>query len=153
MEDYFIDFDWTEWEENFDRINSTHSLLSLTKNTVLLKEFLQDYIWVYPDIATFPGFENTLIELPVLVFINYNNAKRQVINLLELNAFEMIKYVDYLFVEEKEAGIYVLRGNLPEDFKGDRGTRESLKVLAEATERRRIERRTTGWIPTTEVGR
>lgn len=153
MEDSLLDFDWEAWADSYDKIRPTHPLLSLTKSVVPFKEFLQDYIWVYPDIITYPGFENTLIELPVLVFIDYENHKRQVINILELNAFEMIKYSDYLFIEGKEAGSYVLRGNLPEAFEGDRATRHKWKTLTEAAERRRVESETTGWIPTTEVGR
>ena len=153
MTDSLLDFDWEAWVDSYDRICPTHPLLSLTKKTIPFKEFLQDYVWMYPDIVIFPGFENTLIELPVLVFINYDNSKRQVINLLELNAFEMIKYGEYLFIEEKEVGTYVLRGNLPEDFEGDRATGYKRKTLAEAAERRMVERRTTGWLPTAEVGR
>ena len=153
MTDSLLDFDWEACIGSYDRISSTHPLLSLTKKTIPFKEFLQDYVWIYPDIVTFPGFENTLIELPVFVFINYDNSKRQIINLLELNAFEMIKYGEYLFVEEKEAGTYVLRGNLPENFEGDRATRNKWKILTEAAERRRSERRTIGWIPDVEIGR
>jgi len=153
MEDSLLDFNWEAWADSYDKICPTHPLLSLTKRVVPFKEFLQDYVWVHPDIITYPGFENTLIELPVLVFTDYDNHKRQVINILELNAFEMIKYSDYLSIEEKEAGSYVLRGNLPEGFEGDRGTRKKWKTLAEAAEKRRVERRTTGWLPTAEIGR
>lgn len=153
MKDFLLEFDWEEWADSYDKICSTHPLLSPTKKVVPFKEFLQDYVWAQPDIITLPGFENTIIELPILVFTNRDGYRRKVINILELNAFELIKYGDCLFIEEKEAGTYMLRGDLPEEFEGDRGTRKKWKTLTRATENRRAEKRTTGWIPDAEVGR
>ena len=147
------ELDWDGLEENFDTLDYTHPLLSETIDSKPLSAFLQDYIWISASTAIFPGFEKGLLELPVFVFTDYDNRRRNVVNLLGLNYFELLKFSGSLFVETKKAGTLVLRGVMPEEFFGDRGTREKWKSLSEAADRRRSERRTVGWIPDADIGR
>ena len=127
--------------------------LATTIGIKSFKEFLSQAIFVSNDTISFLGFENNTVELPTLIFTDYNYHKVVVINLMDLSFFEIIKYIDVLVIEDKGFDVYVLRGKMPEDFYHDRAILERWQDYIEAKEQRQRERRTTGWLPDAEIGR
>lgn len=133
-------------QEAIEEEDCPNPFLVPTEEIYFFKDFLKKCVIMKFEMK--PVFVNDkVIDTPFLIFRNYNEQEERIVNFMNLTMLELLKYRDYLYIEKKESGYQLLRGNMPEEFYVDRSTKEYWKDMVEAAKKRAEARRNSYGLP------